>query len=168
MKNLMIYSKYRHLNLIESIRNNSTTIFILSLFISGIIIGAYLPLTSSNVYIIIQNNLIELNTIITLIAFLTVIFLIYTWGLSCMSIPYLLIIPIVSGIYFGLIATVSLINYGIKGMGIFIMKELISAAIISSAILLSVNITLQASWNTTEILIFSKDNKINIKKYFMF
>lgn len=177
MKRLMIYSK--HSNSIISgtthtIKENSNTILLFSLFFCGLIIGcglynSYKNKDSSLFLNIVNTFFIQNNKTATfinsLLSSLIIILIGFCSGLCCVGYPVIYSIPLLKGLYYGILASFMLHTYAMQGFSYFFLTMLPGAIIAVCTAIYACNL----SCSTAKVLalnVFTNNREeIKIKEY---
>ncbi|MBR3767899.1 MAG: stage II sporulation protein M [Clostridia bacterium] len=172
MKRLMIYTKKRNFDFFgfaSMLKSNSNLILLNSLFLCGLIIGSVLAATSVDIFnttesILANNKPIE-YFINTLMYSVIIIIISFCSGLCSIGITFILPLPILNGMAFGVISGTLLFTCGLKGLLSFILMQLPVATVIALLIIISSGISLDMSASIASYVFFGKRAEIKIKEY---
>lgn len=179
MKRLMIYSKHSN-NIISgtvyALKENSNTILLFSLFLCGVIIGCgiyngYENKDSSAFSNIISTFFIQndkgLIFINSLLSSLILVLITFCSGLCCVGYPVIYSIPMLKGLYYGIISSFMLHTYAMQGFTYFALTVLPGAIISVCSVIYACNISC-ATTKALALNVFANNREdIKIKEYML-
>ncbi len=177
MKRLMIYSKHSNSIIsgtVYTLKENSNIILLFSLFLCGLIIGCgiyngYENKDSSafsniiNTFFVHNNKeLIFVNSLLSSLIFILITF---CSGLCCVGFPVIYSVPLIKGLYYGIVASFMLHTYAMQGFSYFSLTVLPGAIISVCSVIYACNISC-ATTKALALNIFANSREeIKIKEY---
>ena len=179
MKRLMIYSKHSN-NVISGtlyrLKENSNIILLFSLFLCGLLIGCGIynsyddkdTAIFSNIIntLFIQSNkgFIFINSLLisSVVALIT-----FCSGLCCVGYPVIYSIPLIKGIYYGIVASFMLHTYAIQGFSYFSATVLPGAIISVCSAIYACNISCITTKALASNVFANSREDIKIKEYIL-
>lgn len=175
----MIYSK--HSNSIISgtvctLKENSNTILLFSLFLCGLIIGCgiyngYENKDSSVVANIISTFFVQNNKglifINSLLSSLMLILITFCSGLCCVGYPVIYSVPLLKGLYYGIFASFMLHKYAMQGFSYFSLTVLPGAIISVCSVIYACNISCETTKALASNIFANNREHIKIREYLL-
>ena len=177
MKRLMIYSKHsghKIIDILFFLKANSNIILLFVLFICGILIGCGIYAGSTNnstsvladsINSLLLNNNAKKIFINSILSSICLLLLSLCSGLCCVGFPMLYTIPLIKGIYYGLIASFMLYLYAMQGFSYFLLTVLPGAVISVSAIIVACNLSCEVTKSLAVNVFANGREEVKIKQY---
>ena len=179
MKRLMIYSKHSNSiisGIVYTLKENSNTILLFSLFICGLILGCGIyngyENKNSSVFTDIINTFFTQNNnslifINSFLSSLILILIIFCSGLCCVGYPAIYSIPLLKGLYYGIISSFMLHTYAMQGFSYFSLTVLPGAIISVCATVYACNISCDATRALASNIFTNSREELKIKEYLL-
>lgn len=165
MKRFLIYTRHGKITpakIINNLKINSGLILIFTLYICGIMIGTVSSLRENGPML----SEIELSSVNILFCIPVILFLLcFCSGLSCIGIPFVCFVPVITGFILGRAFTACLVMSGISDYFSAVIVEVISGIFISVPIIAVCELALHITAEISSVVIFRNENRLEIGKY---